>query len=75
MRVLSTGSYRTEIEIALDVASLGQVVDTALRQGAVRDLAVEDAPLDAVIRTMYIEVEGPDYFSRPDPNDEVMEDD
>ena len=57
VRVLSTGSYRTELEIALDFASLGQVVDAALRQGPVRDLVVEDAPLDAVIRAMYADAE------------------
>jgi hypothetical protein len=58
VRVLSTGSYRTELEVAVEVTSLGQVVDAALRQGAVRDLAVEDAPLDVVIRTLYANAEG-----------------
>jgi ABC-2 type transport system ATP-binding protein len=53
VRVLSTGSYRTELEVELEIMSLGQVVDAALRQGTVRDLAVEDAPLDAVIRALY----------------------
>ena len=57
VRVLSTGAYRTELEVALDVASVGQVLDAALRQSAVRDLAVEDAPLDAVIRALYGEAE------------------
>lgn len=53
IHVVSCGSYRTELEVALDLVSLGQVVDAALRQGAVRDLSVEDAPLDVVIRTLY----------------------
>jgi ABC-2 type transport system ATP-binding protein len=57
VRVLSTGAYRTELEIALEITSLGQLVDAALRQGAVRDLAVEDAPLDAVIRALYASAE------------------
>jgi ABC-2 type transport system ATP-binding protein len=57
VRMLSSGSYRTELEIALEVTSLGQVVDAALRQGAVYDLAVEDAPLDAVIRALYADAE------------------
>ncbi|PWT86206.1 MAG: hypothetical protein C5B57_01505, partial [Blastocatellia bacterium] len=57
VRVLSSGSYRTELEIALDITSLGQVVDAALRQGAVYDLAIEDAPLDAVIRALYADAE------------------
>jgi viologen exporter family transport system ATP-binding protein len=58
VRVLSTGSYRTELEVAVEVTSLGQVVDAALRQGAVRDLAIEDAPLDVVIRSLYASAEG-----------------
>jgi len=29
------------------------VVDAALRQSAVRDMAIEDAPLDEVIRALY----------------------
>ena len=58
VRVLSTGSYRTELEVALEITSLGQVVDAALRQSPVRDLAVEDAPLDAVIRALYADAEG-----------------
>jgi ABC-2 type transport system ATP-binding protein len=58
VRVLSTGSYRTELEVELEITSLGQVVDAALRQGTVRDLAVEDAPLDAVIRALYASAEG-----------------
>jgi viologen exporter family transport system ATP-binding protein len=58
VRVLSTGSYRTEFEVAVEVASIGQVIDAVLRQGAIRDLAVEDAPLDAVIRALYASAEG-----------------
>jgi ABC-2 type transport system ATP-binding protein len=57
VRVLSSGAYRTELEVALDVVSVGQVIDAALAQSAVRDLAVEDAPLDAVIRALYVEAE------------------
>jgi ABC-2 type transport system ATP-binding protein len=58
VRVLSTGSYRTELEVAVEITSLGQVIDAALRQSAVRDLAIEDAPLDAVIRALYADAEG-----------------
>ncbi len=57
MRVLSSGSYRTELEIALDITPLGQVVDAALRQAAIRDMAIEDAPLDDVIRALYASAE------------------
>ncbi|PYQ70069.1 MAG: ABC transporter [Acidobacteria bacterium] len=53
VRVLSSGAYRTELEIALEITPLGQVVDAALRQTAIRDMAIEDAPLDEVIRALY----------------------
>src|SRR5580765_246144 len=53
VRVLSSASYRTELEIAPEITPLGQVVDAALRQGAIRDMAIEDAPLDEVIRALY----------------------
>ena len=33
------------------------VVDAALRQAAIRDLAIEDAPLDEVIRALYADAE------------------
>jgi len=55
--VLSSGAYRTELEIAPDVTPLGQVVDAALRQSAIRDMAIEDAPLDEVIRALYATAE------------------
>ena len=57
VRVLSSGSYRTELEVTLEIAPLGQVVDAALRQAALRDIAVEDAPLDDVIRALYANAE------------------
>jgi len=57
VQVLSSGSYRTEIEVALEITSLGQVVDAAVRQAAIRDMAIEDAPLDDVIRALYASAE------------------
>src|SRR5262245_28411944 len=53
VRVLSSASYRTELEIAPEVTPLGLVVDAAQRQAAIRDMAIEDAPLDEVIRALY----------------------
>ena len=58
VRVLSSGSYRTEIELAVSVTPLGQVVDAAARQASIRDMAIEDAPLDDVIRALYADAEG-----------------
>jgi ABC-2 type transport system ATP-binding protein len=57
VRVLSSAACRTEVEITPAVVSLGQVVDIAMRQAPIRDLAVEDAPLDAVIQSLYAEAE------------------
>jgi ABC-2 type transport system ATP-binding protein len=59
VRVLSSASYRTELEIALEITTLGQLVDAALRQAPIRDMAIEDAPLDDVIRALYASAEGP----------------
>jgi len=53
VRVLSSGLFRTDLEIAIEVTPLGQVVDAAQRQAAIRDMAIEDAPLDEVIRALY----------------------
>src|SRR5262249_12408892 len=57
VRVLSSASYRTELEISLEITPLGQVVDAALRQAPIRDMAIEDAPLDEVIRALYATAE------------------
>jgi ABC-2 type transport system ATP-binding protein len=60
VRVISSQSHRTELEVEADVISLGAVVDAALRQSAIHDLTVEDAPLDAVIRAMYANADARD---------------
>jgi ABC-2 type transport system ATP-binding protein len=57
VRVRSSGAYRTELDVALEVTSLGHVVDAALRQSAIKDMAIEDAPLDEVIRALYADAE------------------
>jgi len=54
VRVVSSGAYRTELEIDTEITPLGQVVDAAVRQAAIRDMAIEDAPLDEVIRALYV---------------------
>jgi ABC-2 type transport system ATP-binding protein len=53
VRVLSSVSHRTELEVPSESVSVGQVVDAALRQGALHDLAIDDAPLDAIIQALY----------------------
>ena len=63
VRVLSSRSYQTEVEIVPDVTPLAQVLDVAVRQGAIRDMAIEDAPLDEVIRALYANAEAPGVSS------------
>jgi ABC-2 type transport system ATP-binding protein len=57
VRVVASASYRTDLDVDMEVAVLGQVVDAVLRQGTLRDLAIEDPPLDAVIQAMYLAAE------------------
>jgi ABC-2 type transport system ATP-binding protein len=58
VRVLSSSLHRTDLEIAFDATPLGSVVDAAARQTLIRDMAIEDPPLDAVIRALYTTAEG-----------------
>ncbi len=63
VRVITSGGYRTEVEVRLADATVGHVVDAALREGAIRDLLVEDAPLDDVIRALYAGAPGREVAS------------
>jgi ABC-2 type transport system ATP-binding protein len=58
VQVLSSRLHRTDLEIAFDVTPLGRVVDAAARQTLLRDMAIEDPPLDEVIRALYANAEG-----------------
>lgn len=53
VRCIAQSPYRVELELDVAVGSVGALVDAAQRQGALRDLAVEDPPLDDVIRALY----------------------
>jgi ABC-2 type transport system ATP-binding protein len=55
VRVLSSSPYQCELEVALDVTPLGAVLQAALAQSGLRDVSIEDAPLDDVIRSLYAE--------------------
>ena len=58
VRVVSSGSHRTDLEIFSESTPLGRVVDAVSRQSLIRDVAVEDPPLDEVIRALYATAEG-----------------
>jgi ABC-2 type transport system ATP-binding protein len=55
--VAASGGYQTELVVALDQVTIGAVVDAALRQAGLRDLAIEDQPLDEVIRALYADAD------------------
>ena len=57
VRIVASTPYRTELEVTAQQTTLGEVVDAAMRQGAIRDIVVEDGPLDAVIRALYATAE------------------
>ena len=51
--VVATAPHRTTIEIDAAESMIGGVVDAVSRQTTVRDLIIDDPPLDAVIRDLY----------------------
>lgn len=50
---ISSHAYRTDLEVTLSVATVGQAIEAVQAHAAIRDVAVDDAPLDAVIRALY----------------------
>ncbi len=57
VRTVSSVPFRTDLEVDVELTPLGHVVDAVLRQGTLRDLVVEDAPLDIVIQALYADAE------------------
>jgi carbon monoxide dehydrogenase subunit G len=53
VRTVETRPHETSVEVELDVTPLGSVIDAALKQGSLRDLRIDDPPLDEVIRALY----------------------
>ncbi|HYJ08847.1 MAG TPA: ATP-binding cassette domain-containing protein [Polyangiaceae bacterium] len=53
VRVVSEAPYQCELEVQVGATPIGVVVDAALKQGALRDVTIEDAPLDEVIQAFY----------------------
>src|SRR6185295_1472919 len=46
-------AHRTTVEVSAGEASIGALVDAVLLQTTLRDMAIEDPPLDEVIRDLY----------------------
>jgi ABC-2 type transport system ATP-binding protein len=53
VRVVAQSPYTCELEIDPGITPVGAVIDVVLRQGALRDMVIEDAPLDEVIEALY----------------------
>jgi ABC-2 type transport system ATP-binding protein len=52
-RVVSSEPHRTTVEIDAGGAAIGALVDLVLRQTTLRDLVIDDPPMDDVIRSIY----------------------
>lgn len=52
-RLISSEPHRTTVEIDAAGAGIGALVDAVLRQTTLRDLIVDDPPMDEVIRSIY----------------------
>ena len=52
-RLVSAAPHRTTVEIDAGDAAVGMLVDAVLRQTALRDLVIDDPPMDEIIRSIY----------------------
>jgi ABC-2 type transport system ATP-binding protein len=57
VQVVASANYQTELLVELERTTIGAVVDAASRTTTLRDLAIEDQPLDEVIRALYADAE------------------
>jgi ABC-2 type transport system ATP-binding protein len=53
VRVLFSAPHRATVEVDVHRLSIGALVDAVQKQTTLRDLAIEDPPLDEVIRALY----------------------
>jgi ABC-2 type transport system ATP-binding protein len=58
VRTIDRRPHRLELEVDVDVAPVDAVVQAALQQARLRDLSIEDPPMDEVIRVIYERAEG-----------------
>jgi ABC-2 type transport system ATP-binding protein len=52
-RLVSAAPHRTTVEIDAGDAGVGTLVDAVLRQTTLRDLVIDDPPMDEIIRSIY----------------------
>ena len=53
VRLVSAVPHRTTVEIDAGDAAIGGLVDAVLRQTTLRDLVIDDPPMDEIIRSIY----------------------
>jgi ABC-2 type transport system ATP-binding protein len=53
VRIAAARPFYTEIDLATGTTPVGAVVDAVVRQTTLHDMAIEDTPLDDVIRALY----------------------
>jgi ABC-2 type transport system ATP-binding protein len=59
VRIVRECPHRTELEVDLDRTRVDEVVQAALRSTALRDLTVQDPPMDEIVQAIYREAEAP----------------
>jgi ABC-2 type transport system ATP-binding protein len=52
-RLVSAAPHRTTVELGADDAAIGALVDAVLRQTTLRDLVIDEPPMDEIIRSIY----------------------
>ncbi|HSQ28756.1 MAG TPA: ATP-binding cassette domain-containing protein [Gemmatimonadaceae bacterium] len=52
-RLVSAAPHRTTVELDVGDAAIGALVDAVLRQTTLRDLVIDDPPMDEIIRSIY----------------------
>jgi ABC-2 type transport system ATP-binding protein len=57
VQVIASENYRTELVVEIERTTIGAVVDAAAKQSTLRDLAIDDQPLDELIRALYAHAE------------------
>jgi ABC-2 type transport system ATP-binding protein len=68
-RLVSHAPHRTTVEIAAGDAGVGLLVDAVLRQTTLRDLVIDDPPMDEIIRSIYSTAD-----LAPSPTDDLDDD-
>jgi ABC-2 type transport system ATP-binding protein len=58
VRVVEREPYKTRLEVDIRLTPVARVVEAALASGSLRDLTVEDPPLERVIQAIYASTRG-----------------